>query len=222
MPVNISITKRRACGSEPFFNFDSSVVQSFIRVNDSVYTLIFKAVWKGKIYGSIAGCRLLTDSVTLTVLDAPPVLNLGGDTLLCNGGSIVLHAGKGYKSYLWQDGTTDSTLTVIKPGTYYVVAENTCLGIFKDTIVVTGHPVISFNLGPDTALCPGNTIVLHAPVGYHDYLWQNGDVDSVFIVRAPGIYHVTVQNVCTAPFTDTISVFNHPLIPFDMGPDLSV
>ncbi|MDO9375537.1 MAG: hypothetical protein Q7T76_14050, partial [Ferruginibacter sp.] len=221
-PVNIKITKRRVCGSEPAFNFDSSVVQSFVQTNDSVYTVIFKSPWRGKIVGSMNGCRLLTDSVQITVVAPSTKLSLGADTVLCRGSQIVLHAGKGFESYQWQDGSTDSTLTVTKASTYYVAAKNKCSGTFRDTITISSYPVAPFSLGPDTVLCAGNKIVVYAPGGYQNYVWQNGSMDTLLTVSEAGIYYLTATNTCAGSYTDTIVVLNQAAIPFDLGPDLSV
>ena len=221
-PVNIQVTKRRVCGSDVLFNFDSSVIQSFVRANDSVYTVIFKAAWRGKIVGSLNGCRLLTDSVLVTVLAPLPILNLGADTLLCSGDKIVLHAGKGYDSYRWQDGSTDSIFTVTKAGTYYVAATNACSGTASDTIVLAAYPDVPFSLGPDTVLCAGNVIVLNGPSGYGQYLWQDGSVDTILRVTTPGIYYLTADNSCTGSFTDTVIVSSHAIIPFDLGAGIVV
>ena len=221
-PVNIKITKRRVCGSDVLFDFDSSVIQSFVRTNDSLFTIIFKAAWQGKIYGSLKGCRLLTDSLQFTAIASSPIIKLGADTVLCSNSPIVLHAGKGYKSYQWQDGSTDSVFTVTKPGTYYVAAKSSCSGMYRDTIIISAYPIIPFSLGPDTMLCAGNTIVLHGPSGYEHYLWQDGSVDTMLKVTTPGTYYLTANNTCAGSFTDTIVVLSQAIIPFNLGPDLSL
>lgn len=46
--------------------------------------------------------------------------NLGNDTMLCQGQSIVLNAGPGYLSYLWDNNSTAATRAVFQSGTYWV------------------------------------------------------------------------------------------------------
>ncbi|MBN8673726.1 MAG: gliding motility-associated C-terminal domain-containing protein [Chitinophagales bacterium] len=80
----------------------------------------------------------------------------------------------------------------------------------------------SLNLGPDTVICPGNTLYLNAHAGYASYQWQNGSIsaiDSVFTVTQPGIYYVTTTNACGGTFSDTVYVAAHPPIPLSIGPD---
>ncbi|MBW7952875.1 MAG: gliding motility-associated C-terminal domain-containing protein, partial [Chitinophagaceae bacterium] len=47
-------------------------------------------------------------------------LNLGKDTSFCPGNQLVLDAGTGFSSYLWQNNSTSSKFTVTTTGTYYV------------------------------------------------------------------------------------------------------
>lgn len=72
-----------------------------------------------------------------------PTVNLGSDTTLCAGNSIVLDAGAGNTSYFWSDSTTNQTLTVDTAGiginaafVYVIVGNhNTCFD--TDTIKIT-------------------------------------------------------------------------------------
>ncbi len=47
--------------------------------------------------------------------------SLGPDTSICGQGGITLHPGPGFVSYLWSDGSSDSTLAVNGKGEYSVV-----------------------------------------------------------------------------------------------------
>ncbi len=46
-------------------------------------------------------------------------LNLGSDTLLCEGTLLELDAGAGFVSYHWNNGSTDQYLSVSEPGVYW-------------------------------------------------------------------------------------------------------
>jgi len=100
------------------------------------------------------------DTITKPVVILPvPVVNLGPDSSFCTGTPFTMYAGS-YTSYLWSDNSTDSTLTVTLPGTYWVtVQQNGCSG--TDTIVLTGAPcnVPVVNLmSSDTIFCDKNCI----------------------------------------------------------------
>ena len=74
-------------------------------------------------------------TTTLTVYPLPTV-DLGADTMICNGCSIILDAGTGLASYNWSTGENTQTITVDSAGTYIVQGNdaNGCTG--GDTIVV--------------------------------------------------------------------------------------
>ncbi len=66
-----------------------------------------------------------------------PLVNLGADTVVCPNVSFDLHAGSGHENYLWQDGSDDSTFTVLGGGIYWVVVSDSgCYTL--DSISVEG------------------------------------------------------------------------------------
>lgn len=67
-------------------------------------------------------------------------LNLGKDTIMCNGNQLVLNAGPGFATYQWFDNSIAQTLTVGSSGSYWVqvTTANNCP--FRDTIEVTFVP----------------------------------------------------------------------------------
>ena len=97
-----------------------------------------------------------TDTVIVpVVINSAPVVNLGTDTSFCNGSTFVIHAGTGYSSYLWQDNSTDSILSAIASGTFWVtVSNNGCSA--TDTLLLTtvscAMPVVSLS-SSDTIFC---------------------------------------------------------------------
>ncbi len=81
-----------------------------------------------------AGCTV-RDSINIS-LKPTPVVNIGNDTSVCKNKSIVFDAGNTATSYLWNNGANTQTITVTKPGLYYVdVAIDGCTG--SDTAVVS-------------------------------------------------------------------------------------
>jgi gliding motility-associated-like protein len=71
-------------------------------------------------------CASIPQSIHVQVMNILPV-NLGNDTSLCNGESIILSPGNGFSNYLWSNGSTLPYLTVDIPGIYSIVVTNgTC------------------------------------------------------------------------------------------------
>jgi len=128
--LQITGRKNIGCGSNIAWRFNSTGIASSSQPNDSTLLLQFSGPWTGYVYGSILGCSVITDSVFITVIQAPVSLNLGDDFNICPGNTRLLNAQAGYASYLWQDGSTASTFLVMSPGTYNVTATDACGVIF--------------------------------------------------------------------------------------------
>lgn len=187
------IRKNAACGATPYFNYDTTGVTSFTQLNDSTFRFRFGAAWKGFVKASISTCIVVEDSAHLTVLPSPKQLNLGKDTSICPANTLILNAHTGFLSYQWQDGSTDSIFSVTQPGKYYVTTINACGDFFSDTVVISAHPPIAFNVGPDITLCQGETTTIIAPGTFSNYQWLPD-------------YNITGNNTRTAnifPVVDT-------------------
>lgn len=102
----------------------------------------------------------------------PPSLDLGNDTTVCTGGQLILDAGSNFLSYLWQDGSTNSTFDVTQTGTYYVAVldSNGCMATDTVNIVYVDMPITVSN---DTTICYGTSVQLFA-TGGDSYLWSHG------------------------------------------------
>ena len=80
------------------------------------------------------GC-IAKDTIKIAY-DLKPKFSLGADRGLCQGNNIVLDPKLTNVSYLWQDGSTFPTYTVVQPGQYRLAATNTC-GTTTDEIIIT-------------------------------------------------------------------------------------
>lgn len=148
----------------------------------------------------------------------PINLDLGRDTTLCSRKSTYrLDATvPGATRYVWNDGSTDPTLVVRKPGRYAVTVTTDCKTL-KDSIKV--DYALDFALGPDTTLCNGQSLTLTVPVnGSASYQWQDGTAQNRYVVTGPGQYSVRVQQAsCTAADTIRVKYIRPPEL--DLGPD---
>ncbi|MEZ4773712.1 MAG: gliding motility-associated C-terminal domain-containing protein [Bacteroidia bacterium] len=147
-------------------------------------------------------------------------VDLGNDSTLCQGGSLLLDATYPGANYLWSDGSTNSTLTVNSTGTYWAeVNVNGCIA--RDSINVTFSPAPTVNLGADTAICAGTTLILDAQNPGATYIWQNNSANSTFSANTAGQYWVTVDDgICSA--SDTITLSIDPLPQVNLGNDTTI
>ena len=167
------------------------------------------------------GCGMVWDTIRIVVDSLPPApIDFGANVSLCEGLSITLSIGQQGLTYLWQDGSTDSLLTVTQSGLFYGAAINGC-GVESDTVIIQTIPLPTVSLGSDTTICIGDSLDLSA-VGIADtYLWQDGSINPDFIVMQPGIYAVLVGNQCGTA-TDTVFVNQNSLPTVSLGADTAI
>ena len=156
------------------------------------------------------GCKG-TDTVEVSTETNAISVNLGNDTSLCPGKSMVLDPKKNNVNYLWQDGSTGATYAVQSPGTYWVRIENSCLASAADTIIVSQFATPIVSLGNDTLLCRDQSLLLHATAGFASYRWQDGSNQTGFTVKVDGQYSVLVTDANGCQAADTVSVGFKPV-----------
>src|SRR6185436_13727708 len=166
--------KNIQCGAEVNWVIDTAVLQSFQVVDDTTVVLRFDQAWQGWLYAKMqTSCGELVDSVLLTIYDnSPGPVNIGPDTSICQSNSITLNAHRGYTTYLWNNGATDSLITISGPGTYYVDVTDACGNSFADTALVSLAPPVPISIGPDRTKCNSDTLHLQAPSGFISYAWS--------------------------------------------------
>ena len=162
-------------------------------------------------------CGIIRDSIAVDFL-APPNVNLGADTLLCEGETFTL--GQDLPSdyaYLWSTGDTSRVQTVTQADCYSVEATNIC-GVDRDTLCLSYETRPQLSLGADTTLCENDTLLLDAFWPNATYRWQDGSSGSDFTVTQAGTYHVLVSlQACEA--RDTVQIDYRPLPRVDLGGD---
>jgi gliding motility-associated-like protein len=227
-PLILTTRKNAECGSQVNFNYNPVNVQSFTQINDSTYEVIFSGAWQGYIYAGLQSCATLMDSVLVTVFTSPPNVNLGTDTSICPGNSIVLDAQTGYVSYLWSTGSTSSTIIVTIPGIYYVDVSDGCGNFSSDTVAVSAAPPIPFDIGSDRIKCNTDTVHINAPGGFLNYSWGpayniNSQTAQNVVVQplVDTFYYVRAEKTPGCFAFDTVFISVHQSAPISLGPNRS-
>jgi gliding motility-associated-like protein len=132
------------------------------------------------------------DTIVLSIQPLPDIF-LGNDTSICSTEIITFTPGPGYSHYHWQDGSSQSAISVFKTGTYWVIVEDIhgCIG--RDTVELYVRQAPTIELGSDTVyLCNVSSIRLDA--GIIDtsmvYEWQDGSQTRFYDASLPGLYYV--------------------------------
>jgi len=152
---------------------------------------------------AILGCSA-SDTAIFT---DEPIFTLGNDTSLCAETTFDLNPGSAI-SYLWNDGTSNPTLTVGTAGLFYVtiVDGNGCAG--SDSLTITAiHTLPIVDLGQDDFFCTGVHPSLPFDAGTAvSYLWNDGSTNQTFTPPVSGSYNVTITDVNGCMGSDTILV----------------
>ena len=160
----------------------------------------------------------VSDSVKITVFQTPDV-DIGPDSaVICEGDSLVLNAGSGFLSYLWQDGSNDSTYIVTEEGFYFVIVAGPGACTNSDSIYVT-LSILDIDIGPDTTICIGDSVVFNAGAGYTGYLWQDGSNEPTYVANQTGTYWVKVINEGCTDWDSVYLYVDDPAIAMNLGND---
>jgi gliding motility-associated-like protein len=174
-------------------------------------------VQSGVYYATVTNlCGTDSDTLQAWFLQVPTA-NLGADTVLCAGSSLMLHDTTLFGSYTWSTGGSQDSITVTQPGMYALTVSNLC-GVASDTIAVDFDTIPVIDLGSDTTLCLGQSITLNAAFSRASYLWSNGTTDSTLVINQEGVYHVTTTNLCGTA-TDSLTLDVDSTLQVDLGND---
>jgi len=184
---------------------------SNVGVDSNAYT--DKAIINGDIISctilSTAGCLVSPNatSAPFSMMVYPtPIVGLDHSNKLCKENGKELDAGS-FSSYLWNDGSTQRTLSVHDIGTYFVTVTDNhgCKGSDTATITALSPPPSGF-LMADTFICLNTSIVLTAPGSFKSYLWNTGSQNPSLPVSKPGRYWLEVTDMDNCKGRDSINV----------------
>lgn len=150
-----------------------------------------------------AECDWLNNLFSFQMPELPDFTGLGPDTGTCGDTSVLLNAGAGFISYLWNDGSNSQYYTASTPGQYWVEATDQCGLTLRDTvrIILYDSPVVNIDTlngncdgFPSAILASATTIF--PPLSYK---WSSGETIASVFGLPDGFYTVTVTNAkgCT-------------------------
>ena len=159
---------------------------------------------------------------TVEIINTDPVVNLGADTVICDGAMLTLDAGNIGSTYFWSNnsnGDTTQTIDVTTAGSYaaYVTAANGCTAIGSVYVNVIDAPTAS------GITMQGNwqsySFTVDNAVNGVSYDWNFGDgttmmnasssVSHVYWTEGAFDVTVTISNNCgSTDVTDQFTVAN--------------
>lgn len=150
---------------------------------------------------TVQGCPI-RDTV-LVNFQNPPSINLGSDTVLCGGTSLLLTT---EVPGVWNNSIQNNQFNVNAAGTYTFLFDNGICQV-SDEIVIGYVPYLQEIL-PDTIdRCLGEQIILNGTQNTAtNYVWSNGITEPEQIITQSGVYTLNTSNSCE---TINESVFIH-------------
>jgi gliding motility-associated-like protein len=170
------------------------------------------------------GC-IVNSEFEATVAYSSPSLYLW-DPVICVGDSALIQVlGPSNTDINWLAPLSGSSFTqyVDTEGWYY--CETQFCGITKtDSVFVDmSFPLEGWFMPNDTIICPYDTVVVNAPLGFSEYYWNDVIGTSEFLVLDSGSYSLFVVDVngCT-DHSDTLEVTYHALPDAPVATDTTI
>lgn len=146
----------------------------------------------------VATSQVTSNPISISVYPDPVVI-LDKTNTLCEGSSRILDGGN-FSSYLWNNGSTNRTITINNMGLYSVNVTdiNGCTGS-GFTNITTILPSPKAFLPNDTSICTYGNLFLKPNSAFQSYLWNNGSTNHFINIVQPGQYWLQVKdnNGCT-------------------------
>ena len=142
----------------------------------------------------------------LFAINPLPVVNMGNDTAICQGQSIILDAGNPGANFNWSTLENTQTISVDSAATYSVTLTNANGCSATDDIIISINPLPVVNMGNDTAICQGQSIILDAGNPGANFNWstlentQTIAVDSAPLILLPLLMPMAVLLLTTLLF----------------------
>lgn len=143
-----------------------------------------------------------------------PVVDLGKDTLLCEGDMLELDAGNPGATFSWSTGDDSQTITVGRSAAYSVAVNNGYCES-RDTITAVFNPRPDRLAAHQFFTCldeEPHYVVISAGNPGGEYGWSTGESSQVILAGAYGWYYVDITNQfdCTVRDSAVVNEFCQP------------
>ena len=150
------------------------------------------------------------DTETASICSNIKFLNLGNDTLLCDGESMVLEnqTGDVFDLYQWSTGETTPSITINDAGIYWLLVEDFCdVNRANDTIFIEIIPAVKAELGNDLLLCEDSKHIFYAPACNEcSFAWSNGSIEDSIIIDSKALVWLEITNSNGCISIDSVDV----------------
>lgn len=163
-----------------------------------------------------ANCAVVS-TVAINLL-TPPVISIAGTQTTCSG-YVMTQTATGGQSYLWSDGSTGATYSMIAVSNTVIgiigTGVNTCTNTATATVVVNPSPIVNAT-SASSAVCLGQSASIFGTGTASTYSW-NGVATGPNLIATPTVnttYTLTGSNAfgCVNSKTIQINLFTLPTL----------
>lgn len=181
---------------------------------------------------SFTGSCTVTDTVVVAISSAS--VNLGSDTTVCDGNTVLLSSSTPYMQNNWYYNNTliassQDTLSASQEGTYILSITDTLGCNASDSVTVNFYNLPLVETINDITICRSDTVFLFV-TGAENYIWIPGiylstDTGSLsFSIPLNSVAYIvtgTDNNGCSSTDTVTITVSDAPVSEFNYAIDVT-
>lgn len=132
-----------------------------------------------------------------------------GAHVLCTGGAPITLTASGGGSYLWNDGSSGTSVVASLPGTYSVQVDDggSCPpGEAVANIVLDPDETPTVTLTGEATFCDGGSATLTSSEAAGGYVWSTTATTQSIVVSSTGSYSVTIDGACQDWTSNTVDI----------------
>lgn len=172
--------------------------------NDGSNTSDFSVSSSGNYSVTVSnGACSLTDSINVNYLDLST--DIGNDTSLCVGESLLIDISILSDSIIWNDGSNSQSIIIDSSGNYVATIYKDYCSYTTD-ININYYDTLRTGLDKIVEICIDDSISLDAGPEFISYKWSNGSNQQSIIANKQGKYYVTVTNINQCSAIDSIEI----------------
>jgi len=161
------------------------------------------------------GVCVYVDSIQLVVSESTALDVLQDEMVICDEDSYLITV-PAINSYVWQDGSTDTSFQVGSSGVYSVTVTDDCGRTAVDSIEVLISGILEDDFIRDTMLCPAESVRIDLSQ-FESAFWSDGSLDLIRDISASGDYIVEIIDDLGCSAVDSFSII--PLDDIDLLTD---
>ena len=147
-----------------------------------------------------------SDTISLFIYPASNE-QISGGYALCKDQPLMLDAGSGYSTYLWQDGSHTQRFTVTDTGYYHVEVSDAHTCLAADSIHIANYAENPAGFLPaDTSICMYAPGTLQPNQNFIEYNWSTGENTKSIQVKLAGDYTLQVVDQLGCRGLDSIHI----------------